>query len=566
MCVECEDVPAGVKCVECDDEFCGLCYQWLHRKGKRAKHTIESVHEKGKPVQLNVEGTTEHFVQSFSNNGKEESPKTKTYSQASVVFQSPEEFIEQIKTIPLRLTAEERKLLSLLEGALNISEYTDKVDVSRSMSGFNFGFWSFSSFGRGRDDDRKDQVIQRELNEVFSLVSGLFTATDFLRGKKLVANNFSENCEFFQTVFEVGRRFKIMNPDKMRDTYGKLMHLLQDAVKPSNCSFEVITPIKTVYRLLKRSECLSLVKKHHKEFIIASNVVQPGCDPNVAQEEKRAAMEILTKVLVNDSSLLSQDELELCVNSINDYHSYIAANCYPVECMIRYMKQYFENHGDDRTRDLSIQAGRGGSYLTHSHSTQVTFCLQSLMLWHEIQRQMCELWILTDLDLLDPNNRYRLCNTGQGMNRVQAAPRISGKMSSILRSVQSRLSSWVGLSVVHLGDRDVPNALVFIDKYTQVPRILGPIVRAIELLEDVANTDNRVKDLIETKFEGVESSKISILRDYFRHGFDGSGDDGGSCIDGRLTSSWNWTSKIEKKSYYSLFKLGDFDGFDGEFR
>jgi hypothetical protein len=38
--------------------------------------------------------------------------------------------------------------------------------------------------------------------------------------------SYEENEEFFQTIFEIGRRHKIMNPEKMRSAYGKLMYLL----------------------------------------------------------------------------------------------------------------------------------------------------------------------------------------------------------------------------------------------------------------------------------------------------------------------------------------------------
>eukprot|EP00288_Rhodomonas_lens_P013445 CAMPEP_0177715616 /NCGR_PEP_ID=MMETSP0484_2-20121128/14089_1 /TAXON_ID=354590 /ORGANISM="Rhodomonas lens, Strain RHODO" /LENGTH=89 /DNA_ID=CAMNT_0019227627 /DNA_START=226 /DNA_END=492 /DNA_ORIENTATION=- len=37
-CVECEDVAASVKCEQCNDYFCGLCFQWQHQHGNRAKH------------------------------------------------------------------------------------------------------------------------------------------------------------------------------------------------------------------------------------------------------------------------------------------------------------------------------------------------------------------------------------------------------------------------------------------------------------------------------------------------------------------------------------------------
>ena len=101
------------------------------------------------------------------------------------------------------------------------------------------------------------------------------------------------------------------------------------------------------------------------------------------------------------------------------------------------------------------------------------------MLWKEVMRHMYKLWALADADLLDNPNAYQLWNTGQGLNRVQACPLVAAEMRRLLHKVQRESGPWVGLSVVHLGDRDVPNALVFIDKYAQVPRLLRPIATVV---------------------------------------------------------------------------------------
>lgn len=75
-------------------------------------------------------------------------------------------------------------------------------------------------------------------------------------------------------------------------------------------------------------------------------------------------------------------------------------------------------------------------------------------------------------------------------------------MSALLSRVQERTAGWVGSSVVHLGDHNVPNALMFIDKYTQVPRILNPLVLCIEKLGEVYENP-ALKNYIDCSFGGL---------------------------------------------------------------
>lgn len=279
--------------------------------------------------------------------------------------------------------------------------------------------------------------------------------------------------------------------------------------------------------------------------------------------------------------------IRLCLYSISDNNSFLNSNKKPVEDCIQLLLQYFNPSKVSGSQSLAIHDGSNdGSRITHSHEKQFHYVHQSLVLWAAILEDTFRLWYLSEIDLLQNQNVYDLKQTGQGLQRVQPSPRVYSAMHEILASSKRKLGEWVGSSVIHLGDNNVPNALIFIDKYTQVSRILGPLVTTLSNLEK-AISDNEGLSRYMNSYGGIEKAKKDILHDFFRFAFDGSGIncsflliifevilsciggfndfDAGSCIDGRLTSAWNWCANISSKPYYSLFRLTGFLSFDGEF-
>jgi len=476
--------------------------------------------------------------------------ETTSGASASISTTNMLDFGERAKYIPLRLTPEERKILRLLEAALHVSEYTDVVDVL-----------SYKS---------KTGRVTKQLKEICAIMCGLVVASDYRAGQKLIVDKeFKDNEAFFQRVFEIGRRHKVMNPEKMRSEYGKLVYLLQDSQSmevQELLDFRLVKPLNTVDAFLRERGGEALLRDALMETATAE-IMHEGLARHEVQrmiKKKEKAREVIASRYA--SGTLSRDDILHCLYSISDNNAFLRFNRDPVDKMIAMMNEFFDPQVQEKGFSLGISLGMNGARLSHNHQRQFTYVSQTLMLWREIANDTFKLWYLAESDLLCERNRYGLTNTGQGLNRVQQAPRVGKAMYDILATCQRKLGGWVGSSVVHLGDHNVPNALMFLDKYSQVSRILSPIVLVIEELPRLAK-DPGIKSYIDATFGSVESCQKCILCDFVRHGFDGSGADNffdaGSCIDGRLTSAWNWCSRIEKKPFYHVFKLAGFTGFDG---
>ncbi|KAF8841602.1 hypothetical protein BDN67DRAFT_901195 [Paxillus ammoniavirescens] len=573
FCVECEDQPAQLSCKECEDSYCEVCFAAQHRKGSRKKHSVTSIagtsarnvakeqkgtsevdgQSKGEEVYVDMEEDSDAELDRVSAGPPKAPPVEFLGTQPAVGASVGEWFVERAKYIPLRLTINERKYLRLLDAALQVSEYTDKIDT------LGFGL-------------SKAKRIVYQIRELCAILSGLVLSADYKLGQELFTDrDFQSNEKFYKQIFELGRRHKIMNPDKMRTTYGKLIYLVQDSQSPEvkdMLSFSCVKPIKTVYSVLEKHDALELLRDDLIS-IATKEIYSDGRSRRDVQKDiksKERAIETLAVRYQREG--LNQEQVRQCLYSIGDNHAFLRTNRDPCERMIHYLKTYFHHsQPKDPKHTLAIRSGKGGARLSHDHAKQYAYVLQSLTLWREILHDMFRLWSLAEQDLLSESISYRLRDTGQGLNRVQAAPKTLRMMHTILHRAQQSVGSWVGSSAIHMGDHNVPNALMFIDKYSQIYRILLPVCNTLSQIPSLKDKP-ALHSYIENEFGSTDNCIREILSDFFRHGFDGSGADNffdaGSCIDGRLTSAWNWCAQLEKKRYFPVFLLTGFIGFDGE--
>ena len=158
QCVQCEDDAARARCKECDDPYCDMCFDVLHRRGKRALHTRVSLDGSGEPASelkrpsrsnaaavaestspgllRSVTGAVGGFVgKCFVRRGGGGAPRPGSESEEVL---DPAEigrwFTRRAKSIPIRLSYEERKVLRLVKAVMATNEYTSQVSTDDQAS------------------------------------------------------------------------------------------------------------------------------------------------------------------------------------------------------------------------------------------------------------------------------------------------------------------------------------------------------------------------------------------------------------------------------------------------
>lgn len=149
--------------------------------------------------------------------------------------------------------------------------------------------------------------------------------------------------------------------------------------------FSSVKPIRTVYTVLEEADSLDLLREDlistATKEIYSEGRTRRDVQKDIKAKEK--AVEVLSAKYSRKG--LSQEQVRQCLYSIGDNHAFLRTNRDPCDRMILYLKQYFHaTHPKDNKSSLAIKSGKGGARLSHDHSKQYAYVLQSLTLWREI--------------------------------------------------------------------------------------------------------------------------------------------------------------------------------------
>ena len=144
-------------------------------------------------------------------------------------------------------------------------------------------------------------------------------------------------------------------------------------------------PIKTVYSVLVAHDAIDLLRDDLVPVATKEIYSEDRSRREIQKDIKTKERAIETLAARYETKDLSQERIRQCLYSIGDNHAFLRANRDPCERMIQFLKQYFHpTQAKNPNSSLAIRSGRGGARLSHDHSKQYAYVLQSLTLWREI--------------------------------------------------------------------------------------------------------------------------------------------------------------------------------------